>query len=143
VDLKFKTSLWDARSQTYISTPYRGTVSLWARPPSPITALTEATAKITVQINATNFHMTVAGGQLDEKGNVVPGNELGSFDNPTGRVEATVPNADRFCDNEGRFVFVLLVDKLRKDAEKRDFTMAKATSWKLDGIQIDLKGTVR
>jgi hypothetical protein len=140
VDLQIKSTLWDRRTDQWVSSQYGGSVEIAARPPQPIHALDDVAASVLININATNYQLTVSGGRMHPKGYVEPGEEIETFTNPTGTLKVNVPDAGRFSGPNGELLFHLRVKKLTSGDES---ALAKTVTCKFEDVQISLKGTVR
>ena len=78
-----------------------------------------------------------------EVGKVASATEIRSFANPMGKLKLTVPDADRFLDDNGRFVFVLDVQGLHERKKNVKISAEKISTWKFVSVDVALKGIVR
>ena len=116
-----------------------GVVEFRASPPPPIGRLSGASAEITVDLNAPNFKLAISGGQLNANGDIVPKEEIQTYDSPSGTYKVTVPQADRFAGPDGDLLFHLRIRR----SESAGGYMAKTIKANVNSLQIALKGTVR
>jgi len=140
VDLEFKTTMWDRKTDRWVPSQYGGSVEIAARPGKPILHLDDAEATIFININATNFELIVSGGQMHPNGYIEPKTELRTFSNPTGILEVSVPDVARFTGPNGELLFHLRVKKLKS---KDESILAKTVTCEFEDVEISLKGTVR
>ncbi len=142
VDVNFKGSIWDFRHNQFVETIRPNKIMVFARPPEPIDRIEDATVTLYIEIRASDYRLVVRGAKLDSKGKVASETDIRSFENPTGKLKLTVSDADRFLDDNGRFVFVLYVQRLHEQERNAKISAGKVT-WKFTSVKVDLKGTVR
>ena len=134
-------SLRDARTGGFQETQYGGTLELRIAPPEAIPPLENPTVELAINVNATNFGMTVSGGKLDANGVIVPKETLASYASPSGLFRIDVPQADRFADSEGKLLFHIRIKRAGTGGDTN--LMAKTSKARIESIQVSLKGTVR
>jgi len=148
-----RSSIWNNRSMEFHSTSRPGEVVVMARPPWQGARLRDATAILTVNIQAVGYDLTVAKVRL-AKGKtgtasrlkVVSRTPVETFSNPSGRLRISVPNAERFADAAGWLAFSLRVARPTSPAKTKT-TRGKPSPgqdntvmWKLDSVDVVLKG---
>ena len=134
---------WNEIEQTFIESISGAELVMLARPPKLMGTLEKTTATITVRVNATSYRLTIAGAKLGPKDKIVSRTDIVTFANPTGQEQVTIANADRFRDEQGRFVFSLRVERLQQAEGGAGFTASSVAKWQFNDIKVDLKGTVR
>jgi len=142
VKLDLKSSMWNPGTGRF-SESQRGSVQLWASPPGQVGSLEDATAIVTMNINATGFVLKAHEAQADPTGKLIAREELASYANPTGQVELVIDRAERLADRRGRLALLLTVARLAKGGQRGPVTLADAATFRFESIQIALKGKVR
>jgi hypothetical protein len=140
VEVDQRGTLIDPQTNEYQESSYGGSLGLKVRPPSCVSSLANATASVSVRLSAANFQLAVAGGKLDSGGQIVPDEVLQTVDDPSGTVAVEVPQAERFAGPDGSILLHLRVKRLDTGGQNM---MSQTMKAKVDGIQIELKGTVR
>ncbi|MCD4826116.1 MAG: hypothetical protein K8S55_16110 [Phycisphaerae bacterium] len=146
VDMEIKSTLWNVAKQEFIDSSYPNKLLILVRPPWPGGRLSAATAKLSVQLQAGGFKMVVSGVKLAEKDGNKKGRskiasrmEMKTVENPAGRYEITIPRVERFRGADGRCAILLEVKRLAP-ATGGDATVM---TWKIESMNVSLKGTVR
>ena len=142
MDVNFRGITWDSQHNRFVETMRPIKMLVFARPPEPIDRIEDPTVTLHIEIRASDYRLVVRGAKLDSKGGTTSTTDIRSFENPTGRLKLTVPDAERFLDDNGRFVFVLDVQRLKKLERGKALSAGKGT-WKFTSVEVDLKGTVR
>jgi len=133
--------VWNSWSKQFYPTSRLSELLVLVRPPSPISALKDTTATLTVGIQASGWKLRISGAKHDAAGKVTLRSEIKSITNPSGNFTITIPQADRFLDADGWYVFSLQVQRLGAPAVKP--SAGQATSWSFKSVDISLKGIVR
>ena len=148
-----RSSVWNSRSMEFHSTNRPGEVVVMARPPWQGGRLRDATAILTVNIQAVGYDLTVAKARLAKNKagmasrlKVVSRTPVETFSNPSGRLRISVPNAERFADAEGWLAFSLRVTRPTSSAKTKTARgkpspgQDNTVMWKLDSVDVVLKG---
>lgn len=145
VDVKFAKGktlpVWNEISQKFNRDNSRdGEVVVLAGPPRKIFDLDKTIVRLTTEINAIGYRMTVLG-IVGAKGAAAKTEVIKKIDNPSGTETVTITNADRFRQNNGRYAFIVRVERLGKktSAGKRK----KMNMWTIENINVSLEGISR
>ncbi|MDY6913320.1 MAG: hypothetical protein SVT52_02525 [Planctomycetota bacterium] len=141
VNLKFHHRgpiVWNPTRQMFHQT-VRGTeLIVLARPPEATGRLKDASAHLDVHIRAGNYRLIV-GGVMNYKSAGERTVELGQFENPAGIMTVDVPDADRFVNTGGEFVFSLRVQRIGRQLESSS-PIRNAAEWTFESVDVALEG---
>lgn len=144
VEMNYRAMNWDARHHCFIEVTRDAKVAFTAGAPRSV-RLKNVTAEVVIDVRAGDYRLNLLG--------VLPGKEqktvsLGTFDRPNGVVRLSVPDADRFLDDQGRVS--LQLDAVRATMDLPNLGGVKPVSagvagapWQIQRVDVSLKGTVR
>ncbi len=152
------TPIWNPLQQKFVETYRPGELIVMARPPASFGAMEQASARIEVVAEAANYRMVVSG--VTEMSEAAPptdprrrGRHLGQlrlrrtevaeFLNPSGRIVAEIPDADRFRQPNGSYVFSIAVERARPGSEAGASPMESALRWSFESVDVSLEGIRR
>jgi hypothetical protein len=133
---RLRSTFYDIIRNRFHATNQSGSLGIIVSMPQGIASLDSAEVRIVVDIRAAGWRASLSGAKDFQNHKAVGTTLVEAVENPPERVEFQIPDATRFRDADGRYLFVLNLEPLDPTvpSTQRPF-------WQINSIKASLKGT--